>query len=119
MKRWLQGMLCFTVALCLAAAPCRNCRPQAAAPAPSGHDCCPKPAPVKDCAGGETSGCKWQPSEKAAPESKIEVGWQISDGPPPGGEQPEKASPQPPPPHAPVPPGSPPHLYLLNSVLLI
>jgi hypothetical protein len=118
MRRWLQFALSLTVAVSLAAAPCRNCRPPASAPVQAGHDCCPRQAPAEDCGAGDLSECKWQPSEKAAPEPKVETGGQPGAIAPAGFHTLERATVHGPFPPAPAPSVSPP-LFLLHSVLLI
>jgi hypothetical protein len=119
MTKWLQVALTLMIAISLAAAPCRNCRPQAAEQAPAGHDCCPRPAPSKDCGTGKSPSCNWQPADKATPESKVEFGAlhvvqplvQVAEG--------ARQTEMEPILHIPETRGSPPPLFLLNATLLI
>lgn len=119
MRRWLQFALTLMIAISLTAAPCRNCRPLPADAAPAAHDCCRKQTPSKDCGTEKSQSCKWQPSDKAAPESKVQMG--VLFAVEPLGDiaeverRPEVELIQ----HVPATRGSPPLLFLLHSALLI
>ncbi|MBI4889608.1 MAG: hypothetical protein HY821_03215 [Acidobacteria bacterium] len=60
LPRWAQLVFSFLLCLTLVGAPCRNCQPKEQAKH-CGHDCCPKPKPVKQS-------CSWQPADYDAVE---------------------------------------------------
>ncbi len=66
---WTKLAVALTLSLALVAAPCKNCQPKDPAQDQAkhcGHDCCPKPKPVKQS-------CSWQPADYDAVEKAKDV----------------------------------------------